>query len=132
MKWVILVSVLVLVLLLVAAGLYATGPKYVVTPHAKTRWQVLVMCFPPRAGNPYPYGFGGACGSRTEGWGVDATWDTEAEAKTYATKFEGPVPIARNVVWDIEPKTKKWTTIRRAAAWERVWYAVVGSDNTRS
>jgi hypothetical protein len=49
------------------------------------------------------------------GRSIASTWDTEAEAKTYATKFDGPNAI-RDVVWDIEPKTKRWTTIRRVAA----------------
>jgi hypothetical protein len=127
--------VVFLALLAIVAGLYATGPKYVVTPHHKTRWQVLVACdnLPTRAEVINYCGDTYLDETPTVDWKVDATWDTRPEAYTYTAKFRHPggSKMLKAVVWDIEPKTTRWTTIRRASAWERVWYALVGSKNTR-
>jgi hypothetical protein len=88
------IAVGLVVLLGLVAGLYASGPKYLVKTHAQT---VSILCLDGRMANfvwaPAPVGF---CQAKRDG--------------TYRPGVE---------------------FIRRTSAWERIYYAVVGSEDTR-
>src|SRR6266487_1822884 len=101
--------VIFLALLAIVAGLYATGPKYVVDSHPQSRFARIYcqngyeqkrrqITTHPQPGVAYSEGIG--CERRRDGW--------------HWVSAKG-----------------SYTTLRRAAAWERVWYALVGSKNTR-
>lgn len=132
-----------LALLAIVAGLYAIGPKYVVERHAQTKYEAKVLCpsnrkfeLPPlnmpeaqATWEGFCYGVQNAIGfehreSADSDWWIDTEWDTQREAETYLRKY-GNWPS------HVDPRTRRWTTIRRAAAWERIRYAFVGSKNTR-
>ncbi len=105
-----LVVLVFLALLAVAAGLYASGPKYVIGTHAQSSFARIYcqngyeqkrrqITSHGRSGVVYSNGI--TCKDRSDGW----HW------------VSGSGPSER--------------TIRRAAAWERVWFAIVGSKDTR-
>jgi hypothetical protein len=82
------------VLLAVMAGLYASGPKYLLKSHAQT---VSILCIDGRMAN--------------------IVWKP------------APVDFCRDKRDGIYPLRTKF--IRHAAAWERIYYAVVGSKDAR-
>jgi len=138
-------AALVLVLGAVLVTLYVTGPKYETHRHSKQAGKagfVYESCVPLHSEHP---GMSLWSVKTCNWWKGDLTvssnvygpkheiWSTRAGVQRFLNRKHPPnwyvyynAPVFRRVARYDDRHIERWTTTDEAAAWKRVWKAVVG------